>query len=136
MRTLPIIILALATATPARAQSTVVLPLPGRQWLCGHLAGLYDGGPADAGWGMADRPTGGSGPQHDRPAAPRRWLGRHGTIQCGSCRSEDKRSCTLLTSTMVAILTESQLAPALLYPNPALGKRRIEAAEEKPCPSI
>jgi hypothetical protein len=60
MRTLPIIILALATATPARAQSTVVLPLPGRQWLCGHpaAAALYDPGPADAGRGMNDRPAG------------------------------------------------------------------------------
>ena len=76
----------LAIATRAMAQSTVVLPLPGRQRLCGHpaAAGLYDPGPADARRGMADRPAGAARPQHDHPAAPRRWLCRHGTIQCGS----------------------------------------------------
>jgi hypothetical protein len=58
----------------------------GCQRLCGRpaAAGLYDPGPADARRRMDGRPAGGSGSQHDRPAAPRRWLCRHGTIQSGS----------------------------------------------------
>jgi hypothetical protein len=85
-RTAIAIAIALAVASSALALSTVVMPQPGSDGyaVVPPRQGFTTQVLSDDGRGMVDRPAGGSGSQHDRPAGARRWLGRHGTIQCGS----------------------------------------------------
>jgi hypothetical protein len=57
---------------------------------------------ADAGWWLCDHPAGWS--EHNRPAAARRWLCRHGTIQRGSAllrRAADRADCAMRASSIL-----------------------------------